>query len=256
MYELSLFTGGSGGALATHCLMGWRQIGYVEIDKYCQKIIAQRIKDGIIPEAPIFGNIRTFISEGFAKSYKGLVDVITAGFPCQPFSVAGKRKGNDDTRNLWTETIECIRIIRPRFVFLENVPGLFAHTYARRIFGDMAEGGYDDRWRMLSAAEVGAPHKRDRVWIVAHTKITEECDVFSNPNLKRCEQLDIATESKGKGFSAGSDNKTRHLSWWSIEPDVGRVAHGVANRVDRLKVLGNGQVSGVVRKAWELLNEI
>ena len=165
MNELSLFSGGGGGLLGTK-LLGWRHIGYVEYNEYCQKIIAQRIKDGFLDEAPIFGDVRSFISEGFAASYTGMVDVITAGFPCQPFSVAGKRKGEDDERNMWPATIECIRIIRPKHVLLENVAGLLAHEYARQIFGDLAESGYDVRWRCLSASEVGAPHKRDRVWIV------------------------------------------------------------------------------------------
>ena len=92
MNELSLFSGAGGGLLGT-MLLGFRPIGYVEWDDYCQRVLAARIRDGFLSDAPIFGDIKTFISDGYAASYTGLVDVITAGFPCQPFSVAGKRKG-------------------------------------------------------------------------------------------------------------------------------------------------------------------
>lgn len=168
MNELSLFSGAGGGLLGS-LLLGWTPIGYVEYDDYCQRVIAQRIKDGILPNAPIFGDIRTFISEGYAASYQGMVDVISGGFPCQPFSVAGKQLGADDPRNMWPATVECIRIIRPRYALLENVPGLLSSGYFGTILGDLAESGYDARWRILSAAEMGAPHRRDRLWIVAYS---------------------------------------------------------------------------------------
>lgn len=167
MRELSLFTGAGGGLLGTH-LLGWRPIGYVEFNDYCQRVIRQRILDGILPNAPIYGDIRTFIADGYARSYQGMVDVISGGFPCQPFSNAGKRLGADDPRNMWPATIECIRIIRPRYAFLENVAGLVTSGYFGTILGDLAESGYCVRWRILSAAELGAPHKRDRLWIVAN----------------------------------------------------------------------------------------
>lgn len=169
MRELSLFTGAGGGLLGTHHLLGWRCVGYVEWDEYCQKIIEQRIKDGLLAEAPIYGDIRAFIGEGFATAYKGMVDVITAGFPCQPFSVAGKQKGEDDPRNMWPATIECIRRIQPRWALLENVPGLLTTGYIKRIFGDLAEAGYDARWCVLGASDVGGLHKRKRLWILAYT---------------------------------------------------------------------------------------
>ena len=169
MRELSLFTGAGGGLLGTH-LLGWRPVGYVEFNDYCQRVIRARIDDGILPNAPIFGDIRTFISEGYAASYQGMVDVITAGFPCQPFSVAGKQRGADDERNMWPATIDAIRIIRPRYCLLENVAALIANPYFGTILGDLAKGGYCVRWRRLSAAEVGAPHQRDRLWICAYAE--------------------------------------------------------------------------------------
>jgi hypothetical protein len=166
--ELSLFSGVGGGLLGTK-LLGWRTVGYVEWDDYCQRVLRQRIEDRILDEAPIFGDIRAFIADGYAGAYQGLVDVITAGFPCQPFSVAGKRRWGADERNMWPQTIECIRLVRPRYALLENVPGLLNSGYFPTIIGDLSESGYDAKWCTLSAAEVGAPHKRDRLWIVAQT---------------------------------------------------------------------------------------
>lgn len=169
MDYLSLFSGAAGGDLGLQHLLGWNCKGYVEWDKYCCRVLEQRIKDGLLSDAPIFcGDIREWIRLGYAASYQGMVGAIAGGFPCQPFSVAGKRAGADDPRNMWPATVECLRIIRPRFALLENVPGLLAAGYFDTIIGELTESGYDCRWRVLSAAEVGAPHKRDRLWIVAH----------------------------------------------------------------------------------------
>lgn len=196
--ELSLFSGAGGGLLGTK-LLGFNHIGYVEINDYCQRIIRQRIEDGILDRAPIFRDIRSFIGEGFAESYTGLVDIITAGFPCQPFSLAGNQKGKNDDRNMWPETIKCIRIVRPKSVLLENVPGLLANEYGRTIFRDLAESGYLCRWRILSAAEVGAPHKRDRLFIVAH----------ASGSRRRTEQVDWAQREGKAEFR--HDGKTEPL---------------------------------------------
>lgn len=164
--ELALFAGGGGGLLGSH-MLGWTPEGYVEWDDYCQRILAARIRDGLIPNAPIFGDIRAFIGEGYAASYQGMVDVISAGFPCQPFSVAGKRLGEDDPRNMWPPTIECIQLVRPRYAYLENVPGLLAGGYFGRVLGDLAEAGYDARWAVLGADDVGGWHRRKRLWVRA-----------------------------------------------------------------------------------------
>ncbi len=250
MRELSLFSGAGGGLLGTK-LLGWTHCGYVEYDDYCQRIIKQRIEDGLLDDAPIFGDIRAFIEEGYADSYSGMVDVVTGGFPCQPFSVAGKQAGADDPRNMWPATIDCIRRIQPKYAFLENVPGLISSGYFDTILGDLAESGYDAKWRVLSAAECGAPHKRDRLWIVA-TNVADAQQ--QRPQGGREERQ--ATRPTGLR-SGNGENENQGIrsdgGCWEVEPDVGRVAHGVAARVDRLRALGNGQVPAVVAKAWELL---
>jgi DNA (cytosine-5)-methyltransferase 1 len=167
--ELSLFTGAGGGLLGTHHLLGHNIIGMVEIDDYCQRVLKQRQLDGLLPECPIFGNIRTFIDSGCCELYRGITDVISAGFPCQPFSVAGKGEAEHDDRNMWPETVEVIRRVGPPIVFLENVPGLLSHEYALTIFRQLSENGYEALPPLiLGADDVGAPHKRKRVWIVAY----------------------------------------------------------------------------------------
>lgn len=167
MNELALFAGAGGGLLGS-ILLGWRTVCYVEKDPYCISVIKARIADGYLCDAPIWDDITTF--DG--KPWSGSVDIVTAGFPCQPFSVAGKRKGGNDDRNMWPETIRIIREVRPTFALCENVPGLIAgdHGYFGRILNDLSQSGYDARWRIVSAADVGAPHLRKRLWILANSR--------------------------------------------------------------------------------------
>lgn len=170
MKYLSLFSGIAGADLAMQHLLGMECVGYVEWDDYCQRLIAQRQNDGFLDEAPIFGDIRAFLDSGYARSYTGLVDVITAGFPCQPHSTAGKRRGAADERDMWPATAEVIRMVRPQFVFLENVPGIIQgrEPYVWRVISALSALGYDSRWCVLGARDVGAPHRRDRWWCLAH----------------------------------------------------------------------------------------
>lgn len=287
MRELSLFSGAGGGLLGTY-LLGWQPIGYVEWNDYCQRVIAARIRDGILPAAPIFGDIRTFTSEGYAAGYTGLVDIITGGFPCQPFSIAGARLGADDPRNMWPATIECIRVVRPRFCLLENVPGLLTTGYFGTVLGDLAASGYDVRWRVLSAAEMGAPHLRDRLWIVAYADgsrcgkqnaFRSDCHIEWNDTTqeqdRRSEQgqpvadREVSNSNSDNEYRRSgnvqmgrewcsinvAENSATRRNQWSTEPTMGRVAYGVAYRMDRISALGNGQVPAVVRAAWLLLNE-
>ena len=274
MRELSLFTGGGGGVLATHHLLGWRTVGYVEWEEYAQRIIAARIKDGLLDAAPIYGDIRAFNRCGYAAAYTGMVDVITAGFPCQPFSVAGKQHGADDERNMWPATIATIRLVRPRYCLLENVPGLISNGYFATVLGDLAACGFNARWRVLSAAELGAPHKRDRLWIVAYQRNGSDPDRSKQGRRDQSQRgSDRRTgqpardgetwtlaDTGGEGLEIGQGERGQWPQpaiagggWWATEPDLGRVANGVAYRVDRLKALGNGQVPAVAATAWRLL---
>jgi DNA (cytosine-5)-methyltransferase 1 len=168
MRELSLFSGAGDGLLATKWLLGWKCIGYVEKEDYCQRMLAQRIKYGLLDDAPIFGDIKAFISEGYAESYQGLVDVISGGFPCQDISCAGKGEVIKGKRSgLWFEMAETIRIVRPRYVFIENVSTLLIRGF-ESVLSELYKMGYDARWGIISAADVGAPHLRKRIWVVAN----------------------------------------------------------------------------------------
>jgi len=165
MNELSLFTGAGGGVYSS-TLLGRRVVGYVEWNDYCQRVIAQRIADGIFDSAPIFSDVRAFVREGYAERYRGMVDVVSGGFPCQPFSVAGSQLGVDDPRNMWPATRDVLDAVRPRFAFLENVPGLASNGYFGTILGDLSSLGYDAEWCVLGADDCGAPHIRKRLWIL------------------------------------------------------------------------------------------
>ncbi len=235
MRELSLFSGAGGGLLGTY-LLGWAPVGYVEFNDYCQRVIRQRIIDGIIPNAPIFGDIRTFISEGYAASYTGLVDVITGGFPCQPFSNAGKQLGADDPRNMWPATINCIRIIRPRYAYLENVPGLVTSGYFGTILGDLAACGYDVKWRILSAAEMGAPHQRDRLWIVA-----EQRNFLSHPEHDWYGWREQQPESFKKTISENTNTTSNGNGGLSIRSGRSQQSASHANRMDENVSNAHGQ---------------
>jgi len=239
---MHLFAGAGGGILGD-LLLGHQCICAVEIDNYCQQVLDQRQKDGTLPWFPIFDDIKEF--DG--KPWRGVTDIIAGGFPCQPFSVAGKQQGESDERNMWPDTIRVIREVRPRYCFLENVPNLLTHEYYGTILGDLAESGYNIRWRCLSAAEYGAPHKRTRLWIMAFSK---DCD--ANRDTRKLPKEDeqqaeerqerrIAefgstshvsdTESQGrkcregriegeqtqqrKGVSGRGDSR---VGWWDIDP--------------------------------------
>ena len=160
--SLHLFAGAGGGILAD-LLLGHIPVCAVEIDPYCQGVLMHRQADGYLPWFPIWDDVRTF--DG--APWHGHVDIMSGGFPCQPWSLAGARKGATDNRNLWPDTFRVVRAVRPHYVFLENVPGLLAHAYFGRILGDLAEAGYDARWCVLGADDVGAPHRRRRLWILA-----------------------------------------------------------------------------------------
>jgi DNA (cytosine-5)-methyltransferase 1 len=244
MRELSLFTGAGGGILGT-LLMGWTPVGYVEFNDYCQRVLAQRIEDGHIERAPIFGDIRAFVREGYAASYQGMVDLITAGFPCQPFSVAGKQAAADDPRNMWPATAEVLRIVRPRFALLENVPGLLAgsHGYFGEVLRELATLGYDVRWGVLSAADAGAPHLRKRLWIRCEFADAECRELRDEQGRGGGEGRKRATEPVHYGVNgslADPDGEQaeriaeprQKRDPWHTEPDVGRVANGVAKKLD------------------------
>ena len=275
MRTLHLFAGAGGGLLAD-LILGHEPVCAVEWDAYCCQVLRERASEGWFPNLQVFeGDVRVFP----ASDWKGRVDCIHAGFPCQPHSVAGKRKGADDDRNLWPATAGIIGEIRPPWVFLENVPGLVSNGFIGTVLGDLARLGYDARWTVLGADQVGAPHRRDRWWCLAHAQGRE---------INERKQGDLGKASGGgKGFDStavaggkdvadtaerGRGQRNQDAGgpregageawerrgppngcWWDIEPDLGRLAHGIPSRVSKLKALGNAQVPLQAALAWTLL---
>ncbi|MBK8127346.1 MAG: DNA cytosine methyltransferase [Elusimicrobia bacterium] len=151
-------------------ILGHEPIAAVEWDPYCCQILRERAAEGWFPGLQVFeGDIRLFD----ASAWKGRVDCVSAGFPCQPHSVAGKRRGALDDRNLWPEVVRVLGEIRPRWFFGENVPGLVSNGFIGTVLGDLALLGYDARWTCLGADQVGAPHRRDRWWCLANAESRE-----------------------------------------------------------------------------------
>lgn len=383
-YELELFAGAGGGILGGH-LNGWTCVGAVECEGYPRGVLAARQNDGALPAFPIWSDVRSFTKRNNAcrrffralRRIRGRL-IVKGGFPCQDISAAGKGAGIDGERSgLWREFARILRELRPGYVLVENSPVLTGRGLDR-VLGDLAALGYDAVWGVLGAVDAGAPHKRDRIWIVAYLPelgrgtgwargsdpgrareseqplqaVADAARIQSGREIERaqrqrigpggesidvcnalrvghsgpatsegfsfvgngpaeagqCERGEIpgAAEPAGEddpaagraeshgpqsdGHEAGRDGSSelcgdvsdtlqhglqdglrghasgpgaageaeqtaegRSGSWWLAEPAVGRVADGVAHRVDRLKALGNGQVPAVVRLAWEIL---
>ena len=268
MNELALFAGAGGGILGGK-LLGWRTVCAVEWEPYAACVLAARQNDGILPPFPIWDDVQTF--DG--KPWKGIVDVVSGGFPCQDISAAGKGAGIDGERSgMWKEMARIIGEVRPRFVFVENSPMLTSRGLGT-VLADLASLGFNAEWGVISAADTGAPHLRERIWIVANStsnglhnktdkrqmeserwnqllsKQSRDSKNVADTDSAQCQRNQRAKRSKQKytDFSLASR--------WPTEPNVGRVANGVAARVDRLKAIGNGQVPKVAATAFELLNE-
>lgn len=258
MHELGIFTGGGGFALAGR-LLGWRSLGYVDFDEECCRNVERRVDDGTFSPAPVFNcDVRDFVRLGFAHHYQGVVDVLTAGFPCQPFSVAGKRLGEKDPRNMWPATVECIRVVQPEWVWLENVADLrhperkegevLAPSYLGRVFFDLAASGYDFVWDCIPARALGARHKRDRIWIVARAN--------SRADIRHPASIGLDAWAMEARQAIDEQAAALRSGWWAAEPAVGRVADGVAGRAYRLRALGQGVVPAVARCAWLRLSDL
>lgn len=243
MNELALFAGAGGGILGSH-LLGWRTVCAVEYNAYARSVLLARQNDGTLPPFPIWDDIRTF--DG--KPWRGHVDVVSGGFPCQDISAAGGGDGIDGERSgLWSEMSRIIREVRPRYVFVENSPMLTSRGLGR-VLGDLARLGYDADWGVLGAHHIGANHLRDRIWILAYPPGIRR---DARPNAGRV--LPEGTRRlKGREVVLGKGASAR--VWPIPVGGIHRVADDLARRMDRLKATGNGQVPGVAKVAWEILS--
>ena len=266
---LDLFSGIGGFSLGLERTGGFETVAFCEIEPFCQKVLKKHW-----PEVPQHHDVRKLTRQ----SVSGTVDVICGGYPCQPFSTAGKRLGAEDDRHLWPEVNRLLDEYRPTWFIGENVAG-HVSMGLDLVLSDLEAKGYASRAFIIPACAVDAKHRRDRVWILGHSehngssaaKIGRGASTASNNNTQGQKE---AKQSSGAGKPtdyedvANSNNKrlqggqeTRNAcsvrergnklikrcsynprSAWEFEPDVGRVANGVPNRMDRLKSLGNAVV--------------
>ncbi len=326
MYGLDLFSGIGG---ITKALEPYVQpVAYCENDRYAQAVLLSRMRDGLLPCAPIWDDVTTLRAESLPL----LPDIIYGGFPCQDISVAGRGEGLDGKRSgLFFEIARLIGEIRPRFVFLENVPAIRLRG-GNTVVGTLAGLGYDCRWDLLSAADMGANHERERWWLLAHARhggrgnvgalegredAPKERSSHHHATGRSGEQSEVLADAEkskirtrhgkvqtgekkrpigpgdsgthvadsnspglGERWGGESDEAKHHPlertgenvpdsagderrirngdspadgNWWAVEPAVGRVAHGVPLRVDRLRALGNSVVPAQAREAFERL---
>jgi len=236
--ELALFAGAGGGILGGK-LIGWRTVCAVEIDPYCRKVLLARQRDGILEPFPIWDDVRTFDGNW----WRGRIDVVTGGFPCQDISAAGRGAGIDGERSgLWMEMARIVGEVRPRYVLVENSPMLTIRGLGR-VLGNLAALGYDARWGVISAENAGAIHKRERVWCLAYRPKIGLLP-FDIPAQKFCaESFDSVVTRIRQSLVRDADL-----------PGNVRTHYEMAGWVDRLAAIGNGQVPAVVRLAWKILS--
>ena len=273
--HLDLCSGIGGFALGLQSTNYFKTIGFVEIDKFCQKVLTKQF-----PGIPIYEDLKKFKPQ----EHNLQPDIITSGFPCQPFSVAGKQKGKDDDRNLWQETFRIIKESRPTWFIGENVSGI-VKLYLDTILADLESEGYATRCFNISASSIGAKHQRQRIWIISYTDSrlrggrrtvtssrTQQDREFSPTQEKsECEvqnlwsktvgcdvvsgEKEIVTDSNNTGCqkqwqSKSNEEKQQTIkcnNWWEAESELRGVPDGISygldkDRVNRIKALGNAIV--------------
>lgn len=247
--EIALFSGAGGGILGG-ALLDWECICAVEREPFPVAVLAARQNEGVLPPFPIWDDVRTF--DG--RAWRGRCDVVSGGFPCQDISKAGGGDGLDGERSgLWSEFARVIREVRPTFVLVENSPVLTSRGLDR-VLGDMASLGYDAEWGVFAAEDAGAPHLRERIWILGTDPVGPMADPDVLRRLYRKAQV-IAGEARVYALSEPTHRADHVLGRgpWGRKPGVPRMADGLARRLDRIKATGNGQVPAVVVLAWREL---
>jgi DNA (cytosine-5)-methyltransferase 1 len=316
LQHLDLFSGIGGFSLGLETAGLVDTVGFCDIDKYCHKVLNKHW-----PHVPIFSDIKELNHETLKANGINNIDIITGGYPCQPFSIAGLKKGEEDPRHLWPEYFRLVKELRPTWVIGENVSGHIKQGLDT-VLEDLESEGYSTRTFSISASGIGANHKRERVWILAHSRCSlregtefertnaneikegdanqserssstsksnvansesffsngrgywkstekrnperetrrnssDERDVANSERerLQGSEQYETHTRETETQFSASQSFETTG-DHWTIEPDVGRVAHGIPNRVDRLKSLGNSLVPQIPYLIGNCIKEI
>ena len=266
--HIGLFEGIGGFSLAARW-QGWETIAWVENDPFCQQILKKNFKN-----AKAYGNIKEFNG----LPYRGKIDIITGGFPCQPFSHAGKRKGTEDDRFLWPEMLRVIREVQPAWVVGENVGGLLSMEDGEtlsRILSDLEGEGYQVQSFVIPACAVEAPHRRDRIWIIANADNTGNGASKSENNTQpkysgqnvnapnaTSERLERRFGESIQRNSNGSSNANQFQGkWYEVATKFCRVDDGVPRRLDkfrkeRLKALGNAIVPQVAYEIFKSIDQL
>jgi DNA (cytosine-5)-methyltransferase 1 len=275
--HLDLFSGIGGFALAAKW-NGYRTVGFCDNEPYAQAVLKKHW-----PEVPCHKDIREVRGELYAG-----ITLLTGGFPCQPFSVAGKQRGKDDNRYLWPEMLRVIQEAKPAWIIGENVAGI-VNLALDQVCADLEGQGYEVEPIIVPACAVDAPHRRDRVWIVGHSKLDgltasktsgglfdqseEQGGKVEEWEFARasCASSDVADSVSKRGCcwnsegeyaedvgesSRHSRDNSRGVATWLAEPNVGRVAHGIPNRTHRLKGLGNAIVPQVASEIIRCINQV
>lgn len=222
--ELALFAGAGGGILGGK-LLGWRTVCAVEWEPYPASVLAARQNDGFLPPFPIWDDVQTF--DG--KPWRGLVDVVSGGFPCQAFSSAAR--GRNTARDYWPEMLRVVGEVQPEYVFAENV----SEDSICNAQADLAEAGYSTIRGRVSAGQLGADHVRNRWWLVAYANVRNE--------LGRPIYAEVGVLQEGRSC------------FWKAEPYKSGMDDGVAARLDRLKAIGNGQCPLAAARAFTVLSD-
>lgn len=277
MKHLDLFSGIGGFALAARNVWGndYENVGFVDYEEFCQKVLAKNF-----PNTKIYGDIKQFSGKGISA------DLITGGFPCQPFSSAGLRKGTEDDRHLWPEMLRIIREVSPRWVVGENVRGI-TNWNGGLVFDDiqvdLEAAGYEVLPFLLPAGSVGAPHQRYRVWFIAHLdsfgsfrvetkKLPTEGrkQTFSGSDhgnkksyadingigMERFVEEKVYRESGEQGRQIKLKSQERFRGLDSFEPKLCRTLHGLPYGVDRIKALGNAIVPQVAEEIFKVIKQL
>ncbi|WP_431885587.1 DNA cytosine methyltransferase [Micromonospora wenchangensis] len=257
---LELFAGIGGLSLGLQ-RAGMRIVGHVEINPFCRAVLHKHW-----PEVPSHDDVRT-AAAWWRSTDRPRVDVVAGGYPCQPESTAGKRRGTDDDRWLWPDMARVVHAIRPRYVVGENVMGHRTRGL-RFVLRDLERLGYAASAGVVSASEVGAPHRRQRIFVLAALADPESrgLDFGSElrpdgsrrrrpePARRRPALADTHGPRRGPWSGLGpAGTAAERARWWATEPDVGRVAHGVPDRVDRLRALGNAVVPAVAEHIGHII---
>jgi DNA (cytosine-5)-methyltransferase 1 len=245
MNELALFAGAGGGILGGH-LLGWRTVCAVEWEPYPASVLVARQNDGLLAPFPVWDDVRTF--DG--RPWRGIVDVVSGGFPCQDISAAGKGLGIEgECSGLWKEMARIIGEVRPRFAFVENSPMLTTRGLGT-VLADLAALGFDAEWGLLSGRHL--PNSRiirERIWILACSDGSRRDTCRRNESEEKRKILEfeglVSHKNGWNGWNASTEEKCKFLG----------MADGLAGELDEIKTAGNGQVPALAATAFNLLHE-